>query len=126
MAVKKRPQAIEELDKCIQNIRELLGFDRPLRALTPEQMQKCAADSCIVVVNINNLRSNAIAISLDKLRAIPLPDLDGSRSKSWVNRELTKKAYRDFLISLWHRCVKSVLDELRYQRQSLIECLPRI
>ena len=84
-ALKRRPQAIEELENCIQDIRKLPSFGQFQKGLTEEQMKKASRDGSIVIVNISDLRSDAIVVSNSGLRAIPLPGLDSARAKRWIN-----------------------------------------
>ena len=135
LAVKRRPKAIEELDKCIRDIQQLPSFDRFQRGLSPKQMQQCAIDGCIVVVNVTGLRSDAIIVSKQGFSTIPLPSFEASRAKSWIDQDLTipprdnepskNPDYRRFLSWLWRGCVKPILDGLGYQPSS-IDSLPRI
>ncbi len=104
--------------------------------LTTEQMQNCSAEGCIVIVNITDLRSDAIIVSSNGLKAISLPGLDASRTELWIDQDLTvtsssdrgakNKAYLLFLSWLWRGCVKPILDELHYNVQLSAEHLPRI
>jgi hypothetical protein len=104
--------------------------------VAPEQMHKCAAEGRIIVVNVTNLRSDAVIISINGFKTIPLANFDASRTKAWIDQDLTvtssndrgakNKAYLQFLSWLWRGCVKPVLDELQYYAQSSIDSLPRI
>ncbi|KAI9667773.1 MAG: hypothetical protein M1821_000592 [Bathelium mastoideum] len=84
-AAKRRPKAIEELEECIQEIQQLEGFDRFQKGLNPKQMQYCATEGCIVVVNITNLRSDAIIVSKQRFSSTALPSLEVSQVKKWIN-----------------------------------------
>jgi tetratricopeptide (TPR) repeat protein len=126
IALKRRAKAIEELDGCVNDIRQLPGFGQFQRGLTPKQMLRCSAEGCIVVVNITNIRSDAVIISTDGFKTIPIPDLDASQAKDWIQQGRKNKAYLQFLSWLWRGCVKLVLEELCYTTRPSADELPRI
>ncbi|KAF2259441.1 hypothetical protein CC78DRAFT_621006 [Lojkania enalia] len=132
----RRTEVIAKLEECVQDIQQLPAFSRFCKSLTAEQMQSCCIEGSIVVVNITNIRSDAIIITTDKIKVIPLPILSAQEVKHWVSQDLTttslsdrgrkNKAYIRFLSWLWHGCVKPVLDELHYYAQPPVEGLPRV
>jgi tetratricopeptide (TPR) repeat protein len=134
-ALNRRSKAIEELNECVQNIRQLPEFGQFQRGLTAELMKKCSAEGCVVVVNVTDIRSDAIVVSTDAFKVIPLSRLDAIQAKDWINQQLTptsssdggpkNKAYLKFLSWLWRGCVKPVLDELHYTVQHSADDLPR-
>jgi tetratricopeptide (TPR) repeat protein len=136
MTVKRRIEAIEELDKCVRDIRKLPEFGQFQKGLTTEQMRNCSTQGYIIAVNVAELRSDAIVVSINGFKSIPLPRLDAFRAKYWIDQDLTaasssdrgakNKAYLQFLSWVWRGCVKLILDELYYHVQPSIDCLPRI
>ncbi|KAJ5662986.1 hypothetical protein N7507_003717 [Penicillium longicatenatum] len=132
---RRRTKALEEFEKCIQDIRQLPGFDSFQHGLTVEEMVKASKEGNIIVVNVTGLRSDAIVISLDGYRLVPLPRLCAVQTQSWLDQDLTSaspsehgvknKAYRQFLGWLWRECVKPILTELGYCVQSSLDDLPR-
>jgi len=46
-------------------------------------------------VNITDLRSDAIVVSPNGFRAVPLPGLDASRIKDWIDQDLTAASSSD-------------------------------
>ncbi|KFY28251.1 hypothetical protein V491_00549 [Pseudogymnoascus sp. VKM F-3775] len=136
IAFKRRSKAIKELDGCVQNIRQLPKFSQFQKGLTAELMQECSAEGCVVVVNVTDIRSDAIIVSTDAFKVIPLSRLDAVQAKDWINQQLTStsssdggrknKDYLKFLSWLWRGCVKAVLYELRYTIQHSADDLPRI
>lgn len=134
-AVRPRLEAINELEDCKQQIRRLPGFERFQLGLSPEQMQECAADGCIVVVNIQRLRSDAIIVTQKAIRSLALPDLDATQTRAWLAMELTTPAegnepsknpqYRKYLSWLWKTGVKPILSDLGYWQAEKTD-LPRI
>ena len=135
-AIKRRTKAMVQLDNCTNGIRRIPGFSNFQKGLTSDEMRLCAAKGCIVIVNITDLRSDAIIISASAFRCIPLENLDATRAKDWIGQNLTSvssvdrgpknKAYVQLLAWLWKGCVKKVLDELGYHVQHAAEDLPRI
>jgi hypothetical protein len=61
--LKRRREAIIELDACKDEIRNIAGHERFLLNQTTAEMRECATGGTIVVVNITNFRSDAIIIS---------------------------------------------------------------
>jgi tetratricopeptide (TPR) repeat protein len=135
-AIKRRSKAIVQLDNCIKGIRRIPGFSNFQKGLNSDEMRLCAAKGCIVIVNVTDLRSDAIIISASAIRCLSLLDLDAPRAKEWIGQNLTSitsvdrgpknKAYTKFLSWLWKGCVKKVLDQLGYRVQHAAEDLPRI
>jgi tetratricopeptide (TPR) repeat protein len=126
----RRPQAIEELERCIQDIRELPDLGSFQKGLSAEQIQSASRKGSIVVVNVTNLRSDAIIISVSGFSLVPLPRFEVVQAQRWVDQKLTSagnnKSYRQFLTWLWRECVKPVLTELGYSAQPSPENLPRV
>ncbi|KAH0563243.1 hypothetical protein GP486_002188 [Trichoglossum hirsutum] len=129
-------EAIAKLEKCVQDIQQLPGFGQFHKGLTAKQMQSCSTKGSIVVVNITNLRSDAIIITTNTFKVLPLPGLSAHQAKDWINQDLTaatlsdrgrkNKAYLEFLLWLWHGCVRPVLDELHCHVQLSANDLPRV
>ncbi|KAF2185927.1 TPR-like protein [Zopfia rhizophila CBS 207.26] len=106
-----RREAIAKLEQCFH------------KGLTAKQMQSCSAEGSVIVVNVTDLRSDAIIVTADA----------SSKAQDWVNQDLTaplkngnNKAYCQFLLWLWHGCVRPVLDELQLYAQPSADNLPRV
>ena len=131
-----RLEAIAKFERCIQDIQQLPGFGQFYKGLTAKQMQRCSTKGSIVVVNITDLMSDAIIVTANVFKVLPLPGLRAREAKDWINQDLTttslsdrgrkNKAYLQFLSWLWRGCVRPVLDELHYYVQPSAENLPRI
>ncbi|KAI9759099.1 MAG: hypothetical protein M1840_003518 [Geoglossum simile] len=124
-----RIEAIAKLEMCVRDIQQLPGFGQFHKGLTTKQMQSCSAEGSIVIVNVTNLRSDAIIITADEFKVLLLPGLSARQAKDWINQDLTttslssrdrkNKAYLQFLSWLWRSCVRPVLDELHcYEQRS--------
>ncbi|XTI93403.1 TPR-like protein [Cenococcum geophilum] len=129
-------QIITKLEKCIRDIQQLPGFNQFHKGLTAKQMQSCSTEGSIVVVNVTNLRSDAVIVTTDAFKVLPLPRLSAHEARDWINQDLTttpssdrgrkNKAYLHFLSWLWRGCVRPVLDELYYSVQPSVEDLLRV
>ncbi|KAJ5414516.1 hypothetical protein N7509_001143 [Penicillium cosmopolitanum] len=133
----RRPKAIEELQKCIQEIRHLPGYISFQQGPTAEQIQNAADEDNIVMVNVTELRSDAIIICSSGISLVPLPTFSTVQAQGWINQNLTiassrretalkNKAYCGFLSWLWHHCVKPVLSEISQFSHPSPENLPRV
>lgn len=91
-----------ELQQHIRTQPGLADFDRPMGE---EAMKELAAEGVIVVLNVTDLRCDAIIVTTDCVSAFPLPDLDEEElsEKSWIiQRYLAKTEDRDeFFVDLW-------------------------
>ncbi|KAH0539149.1 hypothetical protein FGG08_004321 [Glutinoglossum americanum] len=131
-----RIEAIAKLEKCVRDIQQLPGFGQFHKGLTAKQMQSCSTEGSIVVVNVTDLRSDAIIITADVFKVLPLASLSVHQAKDWINQDLTttsssnrgrkNKVYLQFLSWLWRESVKPVLDELHYYGEPSAENLPRV
>jgi tetratricopeptide (TPR) repeat protein len=131
-----RAEALALLEECVHSIQQLPGFSQFHKGLTAEQMQTCSTNGHIVVVNITDLRSDAIAVTAGGFRVLPLSGLTADRAKDWIRRDPTtssqsdrgrkNRAYLQFLSWLWRDCVRPVMDELNCHAQPSADDLPRI
>ncbi|EFQ99578.1 hypothetical protein MGYG_02590 [Nannizzia gypsea CBS 118893] len=135
-ALASRVKAVAKLETCIRDIQQLPGFSHFHKALTAKQMQSCSTAGSIVVINITDLGSDAIIVTVDTVRVLPLPGLSAGQARDWINQDLTtttlsdrgrkNKRYLEFLSWLWRGCVRPVLEELHCEVQSSADDLPRV
>jgi tetratricopeptide (TPR) repeat protein len=128
--------ALAQLEECVHSIQQLPGFGQFHKGPNAEQMQTCSKKGHIVVVNITDLRSDAIAVTAGGFKTLPLSGLTADRAKAWIRNDLTtssrsdrgrkNRAYLQFLSWLWRECVRPVLDELNCHAQPSADDLPRI
>ena len=118
---RRRRTASEELSSCIKEIRSLQGYSRFLLGQTATEMQECAEDGSIVVVNVTEMRSDAIIVSRTGTKTLRLPELDARKVKEWLQKKWWGKRsdrgkrnqeYWEYLSWLWKTCVKQVLYEI--------------
>lgn len=67
-----RGDAKRELESCIAVIQGKAGFESFMRPLNPTQMMECARNGVIFVINVSELRSDAIIVLSTSIKAIPL------------------------------------------------------
>ncbi len=130
----QRREVAERLDVCIREIRQLPGHERFLLGQTVAEMQSCAVDGPIVIVNITRLRSDAIIVSAGAIKAINLAQLRASDAEVWLQKKWNGRRserrqknmeYLEYLSWLWDVCVKEILDEVEMTKQPA-EGLPRV
>ena len=111
-----RTAIVEQLDRCIDDIRLLTGHSRFLRPPSSDELQKRAGCGIIVTVNISDVRSDAILVTASSIQALHLPHLRSSDGETWFRKGLMlqnqgrmNKEYLHFLYWLWERCVEPIL-----------------
>ena len=131
--MRERRAAIYDIEKCLQQIRQLNGHEKFLRALGVDELKACADEGPIVVVNFTDISSDAILVSASEVRRLQLPGMlmtapefvcrDMRRFGSFkrdlglardMESEVENHTYakESFLTWLWRTCVKVVLQEL--------------
>jgi tetratricopeptide (TPR) repeat protein len=130
-------QAVKDLDECILDIRELPEHRRFLLGLTAEELKERASEGPIVVVNITDIRSDAIIVTSSTVKSIKLPELTETDAINWIREDpITYKSpkeigpknrrYIQFLLWLWSKCVKIILQEVGDGRTPTSNNLSRI
>ena len=89
--IKRRREAAAELDTYIRRIRGIPDHRRFLLGQTVAEMQECAGEGTIVVVNITEFRSDAILISRNTVKTVPLSQLSASDTRAWLSKRWTPK-----------------------------------
>ena len=121
LAAKRRRAAAAEFEQCIQSIQRVPGQELFMAAQSIEAMQACAVGGNITVINVSQLRSDAIIVSSTGIRTIRLSSLSVADAEIWINKQwhglrsgrgARNKEYAKFLKWLWEVCVKHVLDAL--------------
>jgi tetratricopeptide (TPR) repeat protein len=124
VAIERRRKAVDDLNQCVLDMERIPEFRQAQQGPTEKQMQECAAEGCIILVNITALRSDAIVVFSGGFRAISLPDLYPGDVPvgPWVDnsRDMESETHSSYssnrLSWLWIKCVKPVLDELEMSR----------
>jgi tetratricopeptide (TPR) repeat protein len=120
--VVRRREAVTQLEACLTDIRAISGHERFLRGQTVAEMQEGMSEGYVAIVNISQIRSDAIVMTQDTLQAIPLSGLNMEEAWRWLRTEwrhkkkseLLKKneGFLEYLIWLWRICVKHILDHV--------------
>jgi tetratricopeptide (TPR) repeat protein len=120
--VMRRREATTELEACLRDIRAIPGHERYLLGQTVAEMQEGMSEGYVAIVNISQIRSDAIVMTQDTLQAIPLSGLNMEEARRWLRTEwrhkkkfeLRKKndEFLEYLTWLWRICVKHILDHV--------------
>lgn len=70
-----RHEAAVQRDEVLTRIRSLPGHESFLRPPTLAELQQCAADGPVVLVNVSVLRCDALIVLADRLITLALPEL---------------------------------------------------
>ncbi|KAM7182922.1 CHAT domain containing protein, partial [Rhypophila sp. PSN 637] len=134
LMLKRRREAVAELERCVEGIRSISGQEQFLQGQTIAQMQECAAHGSIIIINLTTFRSDAIIVTATTIKALNLPKLSASEAENWLSKDWHRgrrsdrlqknKEYLDFLSWLWQACVQPVLDVVLATHSS--SDLPRI
>jgi hypothetical protein len=126
-ATKRRREVAAELDACIGIIRGIPGHQRFLLGQTVTEMQECAGEGSVVVVNITHFRSDTIIVSRNSVKTVPLCQLSLSETMTWLRTRYTTKnmseqkqqneAFLGYLSWLWQARVKQILDKISTQNR---------
>ena len=137
---KPKTNAGEVLASCLRSIRALRGFERFMSENSIDEMLPCAANGMIIVVNITDIRSDAMIISLTGVKSLPLPNISTSEAEKWLRKDWSagrrsdrgtkNREYREYLLWLWEKCVANILKDIGLEPLSPTggapEQLPRI
>jgi hypothetical protein len=135
LAAQRRRAAAAELELCIKSLQGVPGQELFMAAQSTEAMQACAVGGNVIVVNVSQLRSDAIIVSLTGIRTIRLSSLSAAYAEIWIGKQwhglrsergARNKEYTEFLKWLWEVCVKHVLDAIGCTKSVSIEHFSRI
>ena len=130
-------EAVKELDECIHSIRQLPGHQRFLLGPTLDELKGWASEGPIVVVNVTDIRSDAIIATSSGVNSLRLPKLKKTDAIKWIGEDLTtyktleekgkkNKRYSQFLSWLWSSCVEAILQTIHNGTSATPHSLPRI
>lgn len=117
-----------DFDACIDEIRELPGFESFMRIPAIEEMKAAARGGVIIAVNVTDMRSDAILVQESRIRSLHLERFGVTKIRSWLSKNQEFDAvpgrldlqgarnslHRGFLKWLWKSCVKPIMDDLGY------------
>ena len=127
-AIRQRNKVAKDLDDILQQIQQKPGFGNFLRTESKEYLLSSAYEGPVVVLNVTQLRSDAVLITREQITSISLPQLShdavdkhfGSRGAKNNN-----ESKRILLEWLWKAAVQPVLCELGFYPK-VVGPLPRI
>ena len=126
--VEDRRNVAKEFEKMLSHIRDREGFERFLLSPSESELQRLAVDGPIVVFNVSETRSDAILITLGRIKFIQLPRLTYAELEKhyqlFMDAVSLSKTSRYSLSGrtkmtkvlewLWDSGVESILDELQF------------
>jgi tetratricopeptide (TPR) repeat protein len=134
--VMRRRKATTELEACLRDIRATLGHEKFLLGQTVAEMQEDMSEGYVAIVNISQIRSDAVVMTRNSLQAISLPELRVNDARRWlgtdwiVGRRSEQRQKNDmflrYLAWLWHVCVKDTLDRVSALCKGQGPTLPRV
>ena len=154
--LKEHREAVSSLEDCLHRIRQKPGYERFLLEPTVHELKQCANEGPIVIVNVTDIRCDAIIVSTAEVQAIALPEMNSSQAPSSFHQRLGRyrtidrkrlKIYErdiendleendhvkldantgiDYMSWLWSNCVKPILEELKNSQASDFHELPRV
>lgn len=140
---KQRREALAEIEICADKIRQLSGYERFQMSREIDELKRQAIEGPILVVNVSDIRADAIILTPSEVRAIQLPEelLKGALpfSTHTSTHLIAVTDYRKatvieeepigaFCSWLWTNCVRLVLNELEtmgYLSSKTSQC-PRV
>jgi hypothetical protein len=107
-----------------------------LRPPTVGELKQAAEEGTIIIVNVSDVRSDAILVTSSLIRSCQLLQLRSADVKIWLKQDLSNftasdpgrknKEYVKFLDWLWESCVEPVFQHLGFCPESTVDKLPRI
>ncbi|EFY88848.1 TPR Domain containing protein [Metarhizium acridum CQMa 102] len=127
LQVSRRHGAGQKLDKTIQAIRKLPGFDRFLMAPSEDELKEAAASGPVVIVNASFHRTDALIIEKHQIRSIKLLHVSDLVIENRAAALAEPESLDTHLLEwLWDRIAKPVLDALGFTQTPDDGCLPRM
>jgi len=125
--IRRRNKVAQGLDDIIAQIRQKPGFENFLRAESQAYLLSAAQEGPIVVLNVTELRSDAILVTKAEVTSIPLPHLSHDSMIMYIRSTATADngIKREFLEWLWKAAVQPVLRELGFYPK-IAQPLPHI
>jgi len=135
-AIRRRNQVARDFDNLLLQIRQKSGFENFLRGESEANLLSAAQEGPIVVLNVTELRSDAILVTTAQVRSIALPNLSHALMIKYCspsNDTDNNEVKREMLEWLWKAAVQPVLQELGFyprprkvDGQPPVDPLPRI
>ncbi|WP_261561506.1 CHAT domain-containing protein [Frankia tisae] len=92
-------------DTLVAQVRTLPGFTNFLRPVPLERLRRAAVNGTVVIVNLSDVRCDALLVRPDGVRAVPLPELSadevGARAASYLGALRTTEQARQAQQAAW-------------------------
>jgi len=121
--VNQRYTTGQELERVIEQIQRLPGFDRFLRAKSEDELKTAAECGPIVIINISDYRCDALIIEKTQIQALPLSHLHVSDIRARATETLAEPEVLEWL---WDTIARPVLDKLGFTQTPTDDCWPHI
>jgi tetratricopeptide (TPR) repeat protein len=118
---------VTRFDALLKSIRGLPGFDRFLLGLSKDQLHQLAEKGPLIIINVSDIRSDALIVESQKIRILPLPllkhaDLEryslqhfnATTSVSLRTQATSRLEVKAVLEWLWDVGISQILAELKY------------
>ena len=126
VAIRRTTKVVEDLDNILVQMRQKPGFINFLRAESEAYLLSAAQEGPIIVLNVTELRSDAILVMKTRVKTIALPRLSHAEmAKHCSSSTDDNEAKREFLKWLWKAAVHFLLRELGFYPKQ-VHPLPRI
>lgn len=122
--VGRRSDSGHEMEKVIEQVRGLAGFEDFLRAPTSVQRRAAAERGPIVIINVSKYRCDAIILTQNNVKTKALPHLNMYDLERRI--ETNHIARRVDLEWLWGKVAEPVLEELGFLHPSVNEDMPHV
>jgi tetratricopeptide (TPR) repeat protein len=84
LAAERRRQLADDLDAVIAQVRAEPGFEKFLVPLTAGELRRAAGEGPVVLINVDEIRSDALVLTPDRVRHIALPGLSPANVREQV------------------------------------------
>ncbi len=110
--LKERQEAAISLEDCLRRIRQEQGYERFLLEPTVHELQQCANEGPIVIVNVTDIRCDAIIVSTAEIQAIALPEMNSRQAPSSFHQKLGR--YRNIDYKKYERDIENDMEGNNY------------
>ncbi len=84
LTAERRRRLAEDLDGVIAQARALPGFEKFLVPLTEGELRQAAGEGPVVLINVDEIRSDALLLTPDRVRHVALPALSATNVREQV------------------------------------------
>ena len=122
----QRYKASQNLEKKIQQIRQLPNFDRFLLAPSEDELKAAAEYGPIVIINVSDYRCDVLIIEKIQIRSLRLSHLNINDVQDRTTESTESLAKPEILEWLWETIAQPVLSMLGFVQPPSDDCWPHI